>query len=255
MKSLIKKLLLKFDRTITRHSYVEALKEYERSVDDLFTIKSDDLLRLDDLKQASQSQIKQDLFVLLTTNFLQGGYFVDFGATNGFELSNTYLLEKRFGWKGILAEPAKIWHAELKRNRTAHIETDCVWKKSGELLQFNEVKEAELSTISQFTSNGDSAKESRKDCISYPVATISLLDLLEKFNAPKIIDYLSIDTEGSEFEILNSFDFNKYHIKIITCEHNYTPKRNKIYELLTQQGYVRKFVGFSRWDDWYIKLV
>jgi FkbM family methyltransferase len=254
MKNLIKKLLLQYDRTITRHSYVEALKEYERSMDDLFAIKPDDLLRLDDLKKVSQSQIKQDLFVLLTTNFMQGGYFVDFGATNGYELSNTYLLEKQFGWKGILAEPAKIWHAELKRNRTAHIETDCVWKKSGEILQFNEVKAAELSTISQFTSNGDSAKESRKDCISYPVTTISLIDLLEKFNAPKIIDYLSIDTEGSEFEILNSFDFNKYSIKIITCEHNYTPKRNKIYDLLTQQGYARKFVGFSRWDDWYVKL-
>ena len=58
------------------------------------------------------------------------------------------------------------------------------------------------------------------------VETISLNDLLKKFNAPKYIDYLSIDTEGSEFEILSSLDFSKY-ISVITCEHNYSSKRKK----------------------------
>ena len=88
----------------------------------------------------------------------------------------------------------------------------------------------------------------------FNVKTISLYDLLEKYNAPKYIDYLSIDTEGSEYEILKNFDFEKYVFKIITCEHNHTDMREKIYTLLTNNGYVRKYENLSQWDDWYVKI-
>ncbi len=82
--------------------------------------------------------------------------------------------------------------------------------------------------------------------------TISLIDLLEKNNAPEVIDYLSIDTEGSEFEILSAIDFNKYKFSVITCEHNYTEQREKIFQLLTSAGYRRVFENISKYDDWYI---
>tara|TARA_B100000242_G_C42645512_1_gene303440 strand:- start:264 stop:500 length:237 start_codon:yes stop_codon:yes gene_type:complete len=77
--------------------------------------------------------------------------------------------------------------------------------------------------------------------------------MLKKHNAPKTIDYLSIDTEGSEFEILSNFDFDEYDIKIITCEHNYTSMREKIFDLLSAQGYERKYSEFSLFDDWYVR--
>jgi hypothetical protein len=93
----------------------------------------------------------------------------------------------------------------------------------------------------------------RKSGHSYDVKTISLKDLLEKYRAPDEIDYLSIDTEGSELEILSSFDFDRYQFKVITCEHNFTRMREKIFSLLTEHGYVRKYIGFSKWDDWYTK--
>ena len=67
------------------------------------------------------------------------------------------------------------------------------------------------------------------------------------------MDYLSIDTEGSEFEILAKFDFDKYEFEIITCEHNYTDAREKLHRLLTSKGYVRKFEDISLFDDWYTK--
>ena len=70
------------------------------------------------------------------------------------------------------------------------------------------------------------------------------MTLLTKYNAPKEIDYLSIDTEGSEFEILNNFDFDRHQIKVITCEHNFTPMRSKIFDLLIRNGYARKYIGF-----------
>jgi len=48
--------------------------------------------------------------------------FFDFGATDGIELSNSYLLETNYGWNGIVAEPAKDWHASLRRNRQCSVE-------------------------------------------------------------------------------------------------------------------------------------
>ena len=82
---------------------------------------------------------------------------------------------------------------------------------------------------------------------------VSLIDLLNTYNAPKNIDYLSIDTEGSEFEIIKNLDFNKFRPCTITIEHNYEKiKRNKILNLLTKNNYLRVFKQVSRFDDWYI---
>jgi hypothetical protein len=83
--------------------------------------------------------------------------------------------------------------------------------------------------------------------------TISLNDMLEKYNAPDHFNYLSIDTEGSELEILRAFDFQKYKIDVITCEHNYAENRNAIYSLLTRHGYERKYEDISQFDDWYVR--
>ena len=162
------------------------------------------------------------------------------------------MLEKSYGWRGILAEPAKIWHDDLTKNRDVNIDFLCVWKTSGDIVNFNMVDMAELSTITEFSDRDDHHKL-RENGITYDIETISLNDLLKKHNAPKQIDYLSIDTEGSEFEILNNFDFNEYNISIITCEHNYTDDREKIFSLLNSNGYTRRFTGFSKWDDWYFK--
>jgi len=200
----------------------------------------------------SKAQIFQDLFVLFMTNEKKGGFFVEFGATNGITLSNSYLLEKSYDWNGILAEPARCWHADLRANRNCKIETKCVWDKSGELLEFNEVTAQELSTIKAF-SDSDGHLIARQEGEVYPVETITLDELLKQHGAPHEIDYLSIDTEGSELTILSSFDFSYYDIRIITVEHNYTHAREKIHELLILNGYKRVFEKFSKCDDWYVK--
>jgi FkbM family methyltransferase len=199
----------------------------------------------------TKSQLSQDVFVLSETGFKRGGYFIEFGATNGVKFSNTHLLEKEFGWTGIVAEPARVWQEDLSSNRNCHIEFDCVWSKTGEALEFNEVDAAELSTIDSFSGSDEHAK-TREVGNKYSVTTVSLVDMLKRYDAPKEIDYLSIDTEGSEYEILSAFDFDTYRIKIITCEHNYTPMRSKINELLTSKGYIQKYPYLSLLDDWYV---
>lgn len=72
----------------------------------------------------SKFQIQQDIFVLVATNFKKGGFFIEFGATNGIDLSNTYLLEKEYEWKGILGEPAKKWHKDIVKNRSSNPNID-----------------------------------------------------------------------------------------------------------------------------------
>lgn len=253
IKKTIKKLLKSLNIGITSYQNLKLLKKSNIDHSDFLKLKKSDILKLITASENSKAQLKQDLFVLYQSNFKKEGYFVEFGATNGVGLSNTYLLEKDFNWTGILAEPAKHWHKDLKANRNCNIETDCVWTDSKTILNFNETTNKELSTIDQFN-NSDSHKNNRVNGNIYQVNSISLNDLLDKYNAPKIIDYLSIDTEGSEYEILSHFDFNKYTFNVITCEHNFTKNRDKIYHLLKKNGYERKYTTLSKWDDWYIKV-
>lgn len=260
MKQKIKQAILaslqRLDIGVTRYSSLQKLRAGaidSEGIDFVLNLPEHQAGTLLRNLRESKSQLRQDLFVLSELGFKRNGYFVEFGATNGVDLSNTHLLEKKFGWTGILAEPARCWHSDLRKNRTAQIETQCVWKESNSTLIFNEVANAEYSTIDSY-SNLDLHKKTRKNGTFYDVKTISLNDLLSKHCAPESIDYLSIDTEGSEFEILSNFDFQKHHFKIITCEHNFTPMRQKIRELLEKHGYSRKFEHLSKFDDWYVRL-
>lgn len=205
---------------------------------------------IEDVTRA-KSQHWQDLFVLMALGRKRDGYFVEFGAASGTHLSNTYLLEHEYGWTGILAEPARCWHEALRADRTCHIETKCVWSRSDVILPFNETTQPVLSTISSYNASDTHAK-SRELGTQYDVETISLFDLLRKYDAPNTIDYLSIDTEGSEYEILSNFDFERYRFRTITCEHNNTSMRQKIFDLLTSKGYERRLEALSRQDDWYV---
>jgi FkbM family methyltransferase len=200
----------------------------------------------------AHAQLFQDLLVLFLLAEKRDGYFVEFGAMDGINLSNTFLLEHKYGWRGIVAEPARCWHQALTRNRTCSSDHRCVWSKSGEMLEFNETVEAEFSTINDL-SNSDFHAKRRHDGKRYAVETISLRDLLRAHDAPMDIDYLSIDTEGSEFAILDSFFPSPHEVRIITVEHNYTDQRSRIHGLLTSCGYNRVFEELSMWDDWYIK--
>jgi FkbM family methyltransferase len=210
------------------------------------------------LLNLSHGQMQQDIFAYLESGRKEKGFFVEFGATDGFSMSNTYMLEQEFQWRGILAEPAKMWTEQLKENRpNAMIETLCVWEETGAQLDFLEAEIGGLSTIENYVDHDANAAR-RTPRLKYTVNTISLFDLLEKHQAPEEIDYLSIDTEGSEFKILSSFlednanQNNKYKIRLITCEHNFTENREKIYQLLTKNGYIRKYNDVSWVDDWYV---
>lgn len=200
---------------------------------------------------SSRAQLQQDVFAACFYGFKNAGYFVEFGATDGKSLSNTYLLEKKYEWHGILAEPAKGWHSKLRKNRSCNIVDSCIWVETGQKMEFSEAQKGEFSTLSNFLTSELHAKK-RINARSYVVETITLNDLLSELNAPSEIDYLSIDTEGSEYEILKSFDFTKYQINLVTVEHNYSQNREAIRDLLEFQGFAKVRDDLSLWDDWFV---
>jgi FkbM family methyltransferase len=201
--------------------------------------------------KSSKSQLGQDLFALIASGAKKNGFFVEFGSAGGVALSNSFLLEKELGWSGILCEPSRSWHEDLKKNRSCTIEFRCVYSRTGEQIGFSENYIGELSGITEF-SGDDHHGLINRTTESYQVETISLLDLLSQHNAPTHVDFLSVDTEGSEFEILKAFDFSKYTFGAICVEHNYLENRPKVKALLEANGYRQVYSALSDYDDWFV---
>jgi FkbM family methyltransferase len=252
IKPFLNKVLSDFNLKLVNNKKFKKLIEDARyrSLFEVFLHFDDvSLLRL---ANDCKSEHFQDLIVLGLTNLKRGGFFVEFGAADGIYCSNTFILEKNFNWNGILAEPARIWHDDLLQNRMAKICTQCVWSSTGVQLEFAEVNNPGLSTISNFASL-DRHQSDRALNKRYMVETITLIDLLKKFEAPAYIDYLSIDTEGSEFEILKGFDFHSHEFGIIQIENNENASvRYDIHNLLTNNNYTFMPQKISAVDNIYL---
>jgi len=186
------------------------------------------------------SQLGQDDKCL---DFLKGkreGYFVDIGAFDGLDLSNTKKLEYEYGWKGICVEPIKKMYEICKDNRPNSICINkCIYDENTSV-NFNIVGKDDYNMLSGISNNGTEI-----------IDAITFTKLLDENNAPKIMDFLSLDTEGSELKILQSLNHTKYKFRFITVEHNYdVDVRKSIRDELLNNGY--KFYGVNEWDDMYI---
>ena len=204
----------------------------------------------------SKAQLQQDLlvqFIYEKIELLEGNAsktFIEFGAASGVALSNTYFLEKIHRWTGLLCEPHPGFRESIEKNRTCDFDTRCVSTSSGQTIEFLLVNNPELSTIKSY-SESDLHSQSRLDNSIYFVRTVSLDDLVkERFEKDEIF-YLSVDTEGSEFEILQSYSFEKYP-RVISVEHNFTENDAKIELLLKERGYSRILRSVSEFDAWYL---
>jgi FkbM family methyltransferase len=185
-----------------------------------------------------KSQIKQDQWILSKLNDKKNGFYVDIGAFDGIQLSNTYAMSQ-IGWSGICVECNPKIIQKLKQNRESNKCKICnnpIWDKDGKLLSFHG---AEMLSYA--------IECNTKTITSLANLSISLNTLLEEYKAPKNIDYISLDIEGAELKILESFDFNKWNVRCWTVEHNLDKSEdnfNKIVFLLLKYGYLVK------WHDW-----
>jgi FkbM family methyltransferase len=228
-----------------RHGRTERLGESASSRDDAAAFH--DFVRR--VLPTSYAQRFQDLWALWECGFQQSGYFVEFGALGGRDFSNTFLLEQ-LGWNGVVAEPHPAFEQRLRRNRHCHISTKCVYDESGRRVTFHAVRgRPALSTIAGF--GDDDWAHLRADHVAHEVETISLNDLLLESAAPPRIEFMSIDTEGSELRILEAFDFTGFAIACISVEHN-DHHREALKSILAEHGYRRKWPEISGHDDWYV---
>ena len=133
-KYLVNGFFEKFNLRLIFYSSFRKLLESKKDLLFLKFIKEIDnknnLSKLIQYYSFSKSEFIQDLFVLNKLNFKRRGFFVEIGASDGENYSNTYLLEKKFGWNGILCEPNKNYIKQLKKKRNAYVVTKAVWKNS-----------------------------------------------------------------------------------------------------------------------------
>ena len=198
----------------------------------------------------AQGQLLQDIFGILASERKQGGTFVEVGVGSGKHLSNTYLMETELGWTGVLVEPNRSSHQSILDCRKAHLEPRAAASSSGQTLEFEEVKGAgEFSRL--VGSKGHHLDDFQIEL--YEVTTVTLNDIFEENGIPKEIDFMSVDTEGSELDVLKGIDFSKYSFTALAIEHNYDEaKLGAIRKLLAGHGYQQVFQDISNFDAWFV---
>ena len=192
----------------------------------------------------SKSQVYQDLFIIYYSRLKTNGKFIEIGGGNGIDLSNTYLHEKKYKWNGIICEPDKRSQKRIINNRKAKLEKRPISNLCKKNILFYQSKDPYLSSLNKTES------KSKK----YITNTICLNHLIEFHNFDRNIDYISIDTEGNELNIIKKFNFKKYSVNFFTIEHNFNNEsRKKIFKIMKKNGFKRVFKYISYMDDWYIK--
>ncbi len=209
-------------------------------------------------KDKFKAQLFQDIFASFIIGEKFDKTFLEFGATDGLNLSNSYMLENSLDWKGVLSEPSPQWHDSLKTNREkTKIITKCIWSETGKTLDFFMSESGEFSTLNDYVDNDihslpGNTKQRKKAGKIITVNTISLNDVIKDYFDNKPPSYISVDTEGSEYEILKVFDFKKFRPVVFTIEHNFTNYENKINDLMISNNYIRIFKNITAFDAWFI---
>jgi FkbM family methyltransferase len=211
------------------------------------------------------SQFGQDFFVLCCLLVAPDipHFFIEAGAADGIQWSNTKILEAICGWRGILVEPCKAYETLLHNNRTSTVDTRCLASVSGNKVLFREVSPAclefpysspELSCVDQLMPDDWASNARSNNSITYEVETVSFDHLMSTHASPYHIGYLSLDTEGSEMQILSSIDFSRYVIDIVTVEHNFrVHDMRQIKAFMEEKGFMVVLEDLSHCDFWFVR--
>lgn len=186
----------------------------------------------------------------------QDGVFIEMGAADGILGSNTYRLERDFGWDGILIEPIKEYCDQISKYRKAsHVFNICIGETEGSV-EFTRIEGYSklLSGIS------DQYPSEHKDRINREVQSMGQKIHVDMVPCKKLItvlnecgvshiDYLSVDVEGGEMSVLKSLCMEQHSIRpvLIGCENNY--RSSKVNDYLNTFGYVK--VGSAGGDDFF----
>ena len=199
------------------------------------------------IKKKTYSMDGEDLFI---DNFFKNktGLYVDVGAYHPLELSNTYLLYKR-KWKGINIDinSLSIEYFDFLRSNDINLNLGVARKNSTKIIYFQKNK-SPLNTLNLMHAKKIFSNTFKQKKIK----TKTLTNILDKTKFKrKEIDFLNIDTEGSDLEVLKSLDFKKYKPKLICVEliDHFGPdqkkiKKHKIYKFLKDKKYKLVWSGY-----------
>jgi len=208
-----------------------------------------------DSNDAYFSQAGQDLFL---NKFVfmrkRGGTFIEIGAAEGIIFSNTYFFEKELGWFGICVEPRPEAFSKLLAVRNCHCVQACVTDFSGTGVFLTVDGAPTLSGLvakydprhlqrieREVTAAGSATHKLEVQCCTFA-------ELMQQ-NAMTEIDYLSIDTEGGELDILKTINFKQFSIKVLSVENAFADGRFEA--TMNKNGY--DLVAVIGDDDIYLR--
>lgn len=180
------------------------------------------------------SQYNQDEYIYnkFFKNKKDKGFFLEIGADDGIRFSNCKFFEETLNWDGIAIEAREQAYNKLIKNRKCNC-IHAVLSDIEENTTFLDIKGYGLGLsglIDKYDKrhvvriNNDIKNINNEGHDIINVKTEKLNNILDKYNVTNI-DFLSIDTEGSEIDILKTLDFNKYNINVITIEDNYNDSK------------------------------
>lgn len=188
-------------------------------------------------------------------NGKKDGFFLDIGANDGITWNNTLTFELNFNWDGICIEPHPKAFEKLLKNRKCKSLNCAISDKSGEFDFLFIDGDAEMLSglVDKFDSRhvervNDEVKKNNDKTIVSKVQCNTLSEILDQYGKSKV-DYLSIDTEGSEMQIVNCIDFSKIDITLISMEVNY--ELDPVNDFMKSKKY--KFLQKICGDAFYLK--
>ena len=158
------------------------------------------------------------------------GFYVELGANDGITQSNTYFFEKFRSWSGVLVEPAPHNFLNCISNRSSRNSIYCNACVSFEYKEkYVDIEYANLMSVSKnlkldidnWQSHIDKGKRflrTDEPVFSFGSMASPLNTLLDQSGAPTLIDFISLDVEGAELEVLKGIDYDKYVFKFMLIE-------------------------------------
>jgi len=193
-----------------------------------------------------RGQKRQDIWVTQILGEKTNGYFVDLAAADGITHSNTHFLEKEYLWDGICIEPNPVFFDSLKAERNCICENLAISNRN-EVVDFRIDNGQCGGIVADDTDNNIKTRSGQlKTAEIIQVQANTLEYVLDKHQAPSIIDYLSLDIEGSEERVIENFNFDKYRFNCITIER----PTKLVNDTLFRNGYV--FVKNYQYDSFYV---
>jgi Methyltransferase FkbM domain len=188
------------------------------------------------------SQVKQDVIVSKLFREKRGGFFVDLAANDAVWLSNTYSLETHFGWGGICIEPNAVYWPSLSYRRCHVVGAVAGGDREEVDFLFSNGDAGVFGGIvgDQYDNNETSKRKGWRE----PRLTVKLEEVFQRFNAPDVIDYFSLDVEGAESLVLKQSVLSRYRFKVISLERPKEPLK----DLLAQNGYTM-LKQLSKWGE------